>query len=235
MLPKGDTFTFDVDDILTKVKQHNPKVIVVTTPNNTTGNSISPEDLEKVIRESPDALILVDEAYLGLSDIEYNEKALVTNYPNVVFSRTFSKIYGLANMRIGYCICSPYAKVMFGLDLPLFRSSIISRNMAIAALRDTAYYQKLKEEIVTTRAWFTNELNKIPGVKAFKSHANFIFIDFDGYDAQKIKDFMQAKGILVRLFAYNKRTAMRITMAPRDIMDTALSLFIEASKIAAIK
>jgi histidinol-phosphate/aromatic aminotransferase/cobyric acid decarboxylase-like protein len=124
---------------------------------------------------------------------------------------------------------------MFGLDLPLFRTSIISRNMAIAALRDTAYYQKLKEEIVSTRAWITEELNKIPGVRAFKSHANFVFIDFDGYDAKKIKDFMQAKGILVRLFAYNKHMAMRITMAPRKIMETALSLFVEASKTAVVK
>ncbi|GHT83673.1 hypothetical protein FACS1894137_05430 [Spirochaetia bacterium] len=235
MLPKGDAFIFDIDDILAKTKQYNPKLIVITTPNNPTGNSIATEDLEKIISESPDALVLVDEAYVGLSDIEYNERDLVTKYPNVVFSRTFSKIYGLANMRIGYCICSPYAKVMFGLDLPLFRASIISRNMAIAALRDSAYYQNLKDEIVATRAWFTEELNKIKGVRAFKSHANFIFIDFDGYDAQKIKDFMQAKGILVRLFAYNKRMAMRITMAPREIMETALSLFVEASKIAAVK
>ncbi|GHU64628.1 hypothetical protein FACS189447_01840 [Spirochaetia bacterium] len=232
MIPKGNTFTFDIDDILAKTNQYNPKVIVVTTPNNPTGNSISPGDLERVIRESPNALILVDEAYLGLSDIEYNEKFLVTNYPNVVFSRTFSKIYGLANMRIGYCICSPYAKVMFGLDLPLFRSSIISRNMAIAALHDTDYYARLKKDIVSTRAWFTEELNKIPGIKAFESHANFIFIDFDGYDAQKIKDYMQSRGILVRLFSYNKRMAMRITIGPRNLMETALSLFIEAGKTA---
>ncbi|MHC6201916.1 aminotransferase class I/II-fold pyridoxal phosphate-dependent enzyme [Breznakiellaceae bacterium SP9] len=232
MIAGEDSFRFDIDELLAKTKQYNPKVIVVTTPNNPTGNSISHEDLERVIILSPDALVLVDEAYVGLSDIEYNEKLLVTKYPNVVFSRTFSKIYGLANMRVGYCICSPYAKVMFGLDLPLFRSSIIGRRMAIAALRDTAYYTKLKEEITATRAWFTVELNKMPGVKAFRSHANFIFIDFAaGLDAQKIKDYLQAKGILVRLFGYNGHLAIRITMAPRTLMETALALFKESLRV----
>jgi histidinol-phosphate/aromatic aminotransferase/cobyric acid decarboxylase-like protein len=189
------------------------------------------EDLEKIISENPASLILVDEAYLGFSDFEYSLKPLIEKYSNVVFSRTFSKFFGLANMRIGYCVCSADAKSIFGLDLPLFKASVISRNMAIEALRDKKYYKKIKEEIIDIREWFTAELNKLRGITAYKSYSNFVFIHLDGYDAQKMKDWMEANGILIRLFTEKDKLAMRITIAPLEIMQQVLTLFGEACRI----
>jgi len=231
VLENDDVYYHDVEGILHLSKKLKPKMIVITTPHMPTGNVISEENLEKIICANQNSLILVDEAYLGFSDHVYDVKTLITKYQNVVFSRTFSKFFGLANMRIGYCLCSENAKSIFGLDLPLFKTSVISRNMAIAALRDKEYYTKLKNEVIDIRDWFINELNKISGVKAYQSYSNFVFIHLEGYDAQKMKDWMEANGILIRIFTEKGKLAMRITIAPLEIMNQVLSLFSEAFKI----
>ena len=103
--------------------------------------------------------------------------------------------------------------------------------MAIAALWDREYYTKLKNEIIDIREWFTGELNKIPGVRAYKSYSNFVFIHLDGFDVQKMKDWMEANGILIRLFTDKDKLAMRITIAPLEIMNQVLALFGEAFRL----
>ena len=106
--------------------------------------------------------------------------------------------------------------------------------MAIAALSDRPYYDNLKKEIIEVREWFFEKIKGISGVKPYKSYSNFIFLHLDGYDVQKMKDWMEKNGILVRLFVDNSRLAMRITIGPREIMERALSLFGEACKKHAI-
>jgi len=233
VLAGEDAYYHDVPALLAQAEKHRPRVIVITTPHMPTGNVIGQEDLKEIAARNPGSLVLVDEAYLGFSDFEYDVRFFVENFSNMVFTRTFSKYFGLANMRIGYCICSPHAKSVLGLDLPLFRASVVSRNMAIAALRDTAYYEGVKRELMETREWFIREISRISGVKPYKSWSNFVFIHLDGYDVQKMKDWMEVNGIIVRLFVDKEKLAMRITIAPRDIMERALSLFGEACRIGA--
>jgi histidinol-phosphate aminotransferase len=230
VLADKDTYYHDIDGILSKAKTCLPKIIVITTPHMPTGNIIEEKSLEKIVADNPQSLILIDEAYWGFSDYEYNVKRLINEYSNIIFTRTFSKYFGLANMRIGYAICSPHAKNILGLDLPLFRASVVSRNMAIAALQDKDYYENLKKEVIKIREWFIQELNKISGVKPYKSYSNFIFIHLDGYDVQKIKNWMEENGIIVRLFIDKDKLAIRITVAPHNIMEQTLSLFSEACK-----
>jgi len=227
----SEEYYHDIDEILKKSREFNPKVIVITTPNMPTGNIIPAENLEKIARQNPDTLILVDEAYLGFSPNKYDTLKFISIASNIVFVRTFSKYFGLANVRIGYGICSPKIKHIFGLDLPLFRSSIINRNIAIAALKDKPYYDKMEKEIIEVREWFFEKLKSFSGVKPYKTHSNFIFLHLDGYDVQKMKDWMEKNGILIRLFVDNSRLAMRITIGPRNIMEKTLALFGEACKI----
>ena len=102
-------------------------------------------DIEHVVQQNPDSVILIDEAYWGYGDdSNVFEKSMITKYSNVVISRTFSKLYGLAGIRIGYGLCSYPLKRAIGVDLPLHRESKISRKMAIAALDDREYYAQVK-------------------------------------------------------------------------------------------
>lgn len=218
-----DTYKYDIDDILSKAKANSPKIIVLTTPQMPTGCDIAYEDIERVVSDNPESVIMLDEAYWGYGDDSNTfEHDLVMKYSNVVISRTFSKFYGLADIRIGYGLCSYPLRQTIGLDLPLFRSCGISRKIAIAAIEDVEYYKKMKEESLKVRDWFSEELNKIKGVTAFKSVSNFVFIKIDDADANTVRAFMEENGILIRLFTDKDALRLRITIAPKEIMERVL-------------
>ena len=216
----GDTYAYNIEDILSKAKENSPKIIVITSPQMPTGCEISEADIERIISLNEQSVILLDEAYWGFQgDSSEFEHYLITKYANVVVSRTFSKFYGLANIRIGYGLCSYPLRRTIGLDLPLFRASSISRKMATAAVRDKEYYDKMREEIAAVREWFISELNQMEGVKAYKTGSNFVFIRLENADADRVRAFMEENGILIRLFTDKDALRLRITIAPKDIME----------------
>lgn len=219
----ADSYEYDFDDLRDKAKEYNPKIIIITTPQMPTGCVASNEDIETVIKENPNSVILIDEAYWGYADDTNKfEKEIITKYSNVIISRTFSKFYGLANIRIGYGLCSYPLRRTIGLDLPLFRASGISRKIAIAALEDKAYYDDMKQKTVEVRTWFTDELNKIKGVKAYNSASNYVFIQLDSADPERVRAYMEENNILIRLFVENDGFRLRITIGPKDIMERVL-------------
>lgn len=235
VVPGKDAYEFDVAGLLSEARRTRPRIIVITTPHNPTGAVISRSDLEKVIKENPTSLVIVDEAYLGLSPVTYDVRFLLNAYNNVVFCRTFSKLYALAGIRMGYGLCTPMAKQVFKLDLNPFRVSNIGRKVCVAALRDKAYYSNLTKTVIKLKDDFIGEINKIRGIKAYKSAANFIFVRFnesleDGdreIDVQALKDFLAENGYLVRLWTEGSHLSMRITVAPRPDMDKVLGLIKE--------
>ncbi len=223
ILEKNDKCVHNVEDIVEKAKKYNPQIIVITSPAMPTGNAIAASDLEMIIKTNPGSMVLVDEAYYGYREYDIEVKRLITTYDNVVFSRTFSKYYALANLRIGYGICSEKARHALWLDLPLHRLPRISKRLAIAALNDDQYYDEITRETISTREWFWKELSKIDGVQPFKSDANFLYIGLSGYEVEGIKSYMQDNGYLIRIFEGNGKQHLRITIAPRDIMEDCLS------------
>lgn len=220
-----------IEDIMEKAQRFNPKVIVITSPAMPTGNKISADALEEVVRNNPGTMVLVDEAYYGFCDYDIDVKYMISTYDNVIFSRTFSKYYALANMRIGYGICSKNAMHTLWLDLPLHRLSHITKRMAIAALSDDEYYKEITQEIIDVREWFRNELNKIPDIKAFKSDANFIYIALEKHNVSAIKKYMEANGYLIRIFESHKEQHLRITIAQKEVMEDCLHKLKRALKI----
>ena len=215
-------YAYDLKDLFRKAEENLPKIIVVTSPHMPTGCEIGYDGLEELISRNKDSVIMVDEAYWGYGDCSNKfEKRIVTKYSNVVITRTFSKFYGLANIRIGYGLCSYPLRRTIGLDLPLFRASGISRKIALAALKDREYYEEMRRQTVSVRDWFIEELNALEHVKAYRSGANFVFVRLDQADAGRIQAFMEENNILLRLFT-DGGICLRITAAPRDIMERVL-------------
>lgn len=214
------SYEYNIEDLLEKAREYHPKVIVITSPHMPTGCEINRDAIENVIASNEDSIIMVDEAYWGYGESSSEfERKLITKYSNVVVTRTFSKFYGLANIRIGYGLCSYPLRRTIGLDLPLFRTCGISRKVALAAIRDKAYYEEMKKETNAIRDWFIEELNMIPRVKVFRSEANFVFIRLQSADANQVKAFMEENNILIRLFTDKEDLRLRITIAPRDVME----------------
>ncbi|WP_276780829.1 aminotransferase class I/II-fold pyridoxal phosphate-dependent enzyme [Treponema succinifaciens] len=228
VVPGKNSYEFDVSGLMSKARTVSPRIIIITTPHNPTGAVISASDLETIIKEKPSSLVIVDEAYLGFSEQKFDVRHLLAAYSNVVFSRTFSKLYGLAGIRVGYGLCAPMAKQVFRLDVNPFRVNNISRKMAVAALRDEKYYKGLLKDITESRNFFINEMNSISGVKAFDSAANFVFIHFsENTDVQALKDYLAQKGYLVRLWTEGSRLAMRVTLDRKETMEKVVALMKE--------
>lgn len=228
VVPGKNSYEFDVSGLMSKARAVSPRIIIITTPHNPTGAVISASDLETIIKENPSSLVIVDEAYLGFSEQKFDVRHLLAAYSNVVFSRTFSKLYGLAGIRVGYGLCAPMAKQVFRLDVNPFRVNNISRKMAVAALRDEKYYKGLLKDITESRNFFITEMNSIPGVKAFDSAANFVFIHFsENTDVQALKDYLAQNGYLVRLWTEGSRHAMRVTLDRKETMEKVAALMKE--------
>lgn len=213
------TYYMDVEDILHKAEEYHPKIIVITTPHNPTGCKIDGRAIELIVKRNPKSLILLDQAYWGFSEEDVDIRRLVETYTNILVSRTFSKYYGLANMRIGYGFCNVKVKHIFGLDLPLFRENVISRRMAAAAIRDKAYYEEMNREMCRVRTWFMDTLNRIPGIRVFQSDSNFVAVRIENKDLRKLKYLLEKNNILIRLFEDHGEIVARIAIALRDEME----------------
>lgn len=220
---KEKSYEYNLDDLLEKAKENSPKIIVVTSPHMPTGCEINYDGLERLIDSNKESVIMVDEAYWGYGDCSNEfEKNIITKYNNVVITRTFSKFYGLANIRIGYGLCSYPLRRTIGLDLPLFRAGGISRKIAYAAQKDGEYYDAMREETIAVRNWFIDALNALEHVKAYQSGANFVFVRLEKAKADQIQAFMEENNILLRLFTDGGFLCLRITVAPRDMMERVL-------------
>lgn len=224
----------DVKTIHEMIQTYNPKIAIITTPAMPTGNAIDDEALEDIVRSYPDTLMLVDEAYLGFKTYTLDVARLIQTYDNLVFSRTFSKYYGLANLRIGYGICSTALKNVLWLDMPLHRLPHISKRMAIAALKDKAYYSRITAELLQARQEFSDRLNAINGIKVYESDANFVYIRLVGYDVEKIKAIAAEHGYLIRIFTGNDEKHLRITIGPKAVMDDLTGVMLKAIEASAI-
>lgn len=224
------SYYVDVKDLLQKARENHPKLIVITSPHNPTGCVLDEKTIERVVKENPESLILLDQAYWGFAEEAIDVRRLVESYSNIIVSRTFSKYYGLADIRIGYGFCNAKVQSIYGLDLPLFRGSSISRRIAVAALKDKIYYKTMSEELCATRTWFMDELNKIPGVRVFDSKANFVAVRINGMDMNYLKEELKQQGILIRLFEDDGETIARIAIAKQDIMKKVITFIKELVK-----
>ncbi len=234
----GDKCYHDIDDLMVKAEQIHPKMIIITSPAMPSGNLIKPEDLERVVKNNPQSLIYVDQAYFGFEDDPIDVKYFVDTYDNVMFARTFSKFFALAGLRLGYAVASKRALQALWLDLPLLRLPIIARHAVIECLKDEEYYNKVRKEIHNVREWFYEELSKLQNVHPYKSDTNFLYMKIIGVNAAVVREEMIKKGYLYRIFEYNGEQFYRINVAPMEVMKDFMAKFmqtIEEVKKGAVK
>lgn len=227
LIETDEKFYLDIKDIEKQIELYHPKLVVITTPNMPTGNFTSFDEVKDIVKKYNDIFFLFDEAYWGFSNYEIDPR-LVNKYKNIIISRTFSKFYGLANIRIGFGISNEKLNSLFKLNTPLFKCSYISRKIALAALNDNDYYSSLKEEIINIREKYTKEINNIDGFIAFKSSANFIFIKTLKEKYEKINKKMKENNLIIRYFMEDKDYLyIRITICPMDIFEKIIKIFRE--------
>lgn len=210
-------------DIFEELK---PKLSILCSPNNPTGNKVKRKVVEKIVESSE--FVLIDEAYVEFSDEHLLQFAL--EFDNVIILRTFSKFFGLAGLRIGYAISSKeLAEAIEKVRLP-FAISSVAVEAAISAIESFDYYANLGKKIVEERERIAKELKKL-GLKVYPSYANFLLVEID----KKAFDFLLSRGIVVRKienFLGLEGTHLRITVGIKEENDAlieALKLYLRES------
>ncbi len=213
--------TTDVDELLAQATTRT-KLVFVANPNNPTGTYISAEELRRLRRGLPESVLLViDAAYAEyVAEDDYSAGAeLVAESENVVMTRTFSKIHGLASLRLGWAYCPPaVADVLNRLRGP-FNVSLAAQAAGVEAIKDSAHIQRSVEHNAKWLTWFNQEVAKL-GVEPGNCVGNFALVRFPD-PGEKSADaalaYLKTRGILVRAMGgYGLPDCLRVTIGTED-------------------
>ena len=205
-------------------QQYDGKLFFLTNPHAPLGFLFANDYIAELARRCSGALV-VDEAYTDFSGASAIE--LVRQHENIVVTRTFSKSYSLAGMRLGLAVARP--EVIAALDkirdhYHLDRLALVA---ATAALKDQAYLQATVAKVCETREWFCDELRKIR-YRIEPSKANFIFAVPPDENAKRVYDALFERKILVRYFTDPLlKSGLRISIGTRSEMETVLAAMAE--------
>ncbi|BDA47882.1 Histidinol-phosphate aminotransferase, chloroplastic [Coccomyxa sp. Obi] len=199
-IPRLDGFRIDVPAIERAVREHQPKMLFMTSPNNPDGSMIAEADLLAVL--ALPVLVVLDEAYIEFSE-EPSRMRWVMDRPNLVVLRTFSKSAGLAGLRVGYgAFPSGMIDYLWRAKQP-YNVSVAAETAACAALTNPSYLQEVRDKLVTERERLFRLLQGVSFLEPYPSSANFILCKvIGGQEAKAVKDVLAAEhGIMVRHYA----------------------------------
>ncbi len=173
--------------------------IIIPNPNAPTGIAMSLDSIRELLNQN-DSVVIIDEAYVDFGADSAIE--LITNYPNLLVIRTFSKSRSLAGLRLGYALGQ--TALIDGLNrvknsFNSYPIGGLDSAIAIASLDDEKYFQQCKERIIDTRTWLKNELLGL-GFEVLPSSSNFLFACHSSHPASELYIELKKIGILVRHF-----------------------------------
>jgi histidinol-phosphate aminotransferase len=208
------------EDLLSKV--NGADILFITRPNAPTGH-LYPLYVIEEICEKFDGIVFIDEAYADFS--EDNCLHLVRRFDNVIVSRSMSKSYALAGLRLGFAVATPTLIEGMMKVKDSYNINAVSQYLGAAALRDQDYLKKTVGRIIATRRRVFNALADL-GFEVVPSDANFLFANPPAcITAKNLFERLREAGILVRYFAHapNTREHVRVTIGTDDEMDKFLT------------
>ncbi|MGH6828312.1 MAG: histidinol-phosphate transaminase [Rhizomicrobium sp.] len=211
---------FDVDAALARVNDKT-RIVFIANPNNPTGSYIGREEMRRLHAGLPDSALLVIDAaygeYVRAQDYDAGVE-MVSRHANVVMTRTFSKVHGLAGMRIGWTYAPASVCDVLNRIRGPFNVSMLQQHTAAAAIADRAHVERSIGHNEQWKAYLTAEIRKL-GLKVNDSAANFVLIEFPkGEKSAGLADtFLSAKGLILRAVGnYGLPDALRLTVGPAD-------------------
>ena len=213
-LAKENNYKITVSSICEQITPAT-KLIYIANPNNPTGSYLSKIEIRKLMSLVPkNVIVVIDGAYA-----EYVERddfdldfSLIKEYENIIMTRTFSKAYGLAGIRLGWCYSSPKVASILNKVKGPFNTNTFAQHLALIALKDQDHIKKIVKENKINKDWFEGELNKL-NITTIKTYANFSFIETTNEMAIIILKALEKEGILIRqLNSYNLPNCLRISI-----------------------
>ena len=196
-------YTFDLDAMAAAVTPET-RVIYIANPNNPTGTAFGAAEFRLFMKKVPgDVLVVLDEAYTEYADRRDLPKAMeiFKEYNNLLTLKTFSKVYGLAGLRIGYGIGHPTLVAEMNKLRTPFNVTSVGQAAALAALDDLEHVRRSVEMNHTERTRLFTDL-RMSGLRPVASETNFLFVPLTGMDAKAICDELLHEGVIVRPLAW---------------------------------
>lgn len=210
-----DTYSYDFDELRRMTEELHPDLLLLASPNNPTGNGLTPEELEKVMENVPsDTVVVVDEAYASFVSAQADYIApMVAKWPNIIFVRTLSKFYGLPGLRMGYGFMSAPLKDFIRYSNKYLGYNRISEDIAIAALCSDEHYRHIAELMNADRERYEKEIGSLPGFKVYKSVSNFILVKYPIELKERLQKAFKEEDYKVKFMNEpDINTHMRITL-----------------------
>ena len=232
---QDDTFAYDVDEVIAYTNRIHPRMLLLASPNNPTGNSLNAEEIGRIMENIPnDTMVLVDEAYASFitSDTDYIAP-LVNRYNNLIISRTLSKFYGLPGLRCGFGFIGQGHEQFLSYSNKYLGYNRFSEAVALAALDSDEHYRRVADEMEWGRQLYKQQLGHLEGFKVYRSVANFILIRYPEHLKERLQKaladvdykikFMTDKGL---------ESCVRITLGRREQTQAVCDIFVREALAA---
>ncbi|NID14032.1 histidinol-phosphate transaminase [Luteibacter yeojuensis] len=211
-------------EAIAKAVTADTRLVYLANPNNPTGTWFGDATLEAFLGKVPaQTLVVVDEAYHEYVDAEGLSTAarLLDRFPNLVVTRTFSKAYALAGLRIGYMLSHPSVAAVCERLRESFNVNTVALVAAEAALGDDEYLARVRETNRRDRAWLAEEL-LARGYRVLPSQTNFLLVDL-GRDAASFEAHLFERGVIVRpMIGYRLPHTVRVSIGSRAELERLL-------------
>ncbi|MEE4210698.1 MAG: histidinol-phosphate transaminase [Parvularcula sp.] len=227
LVPLNDKLEYDLEAVKAAIDE-DTVMVYLCNPNNPTGTVTDPEALKTFIRELPEDIVaFVDEAYLELADgglEKHSMIPLVREGENIILARTFSKVYGMAGLRVGYGIMKPDTKAKLR-KYHMGGPNKLGCVAGVASLQDTAFFESSVNSYRTVRKMVTDRLDEL-GVEYAYPQGSFVFMK-TGVPIKEFQALMEERQIMVGRPFPPMLDWCRVSIGTEDEMSTFLTVFEE--------
>ena len=225
-LAKEENYKVSVESICDQLTPAT-KLIFIANPNNPTGTYLSKKEIRQLIHKIPkNVVVVLDCAYAEYVEQEDYDSdfSLVKEFENIILTRTFSKVYGLAGIRLGWCYSSKKVSSILGKVKGPFNTNTLAQSIAFQALNDQKHIEMVVKENKKNKEWFCNELKRL-NKKFILSFANFVFIELTDFEAIEVTKNLLENGIIIRqLHSYNLSHCIRVSIGTPNDMKKIVSV-----------
>ena len=196
-VPRAADFSLDLNGVERAVAAHGAKILFLCTPNNPDGSLIDDDALRRLLRLP--VLVVLDEAYVDFAAAG-SRLAWTLEYENLAVLRTFSKLAGLAGLRVGYGAFPEWLLPHLWKIKQPYNVNVAASVTAVASLQDRDWLHENVRRIVAERARMVGRLAQFTWLRPYPSQANFVLFRVLGRDARQLKLALEQHGVLVRYF-----------------------------------
>ena len=230
---QDDTFAYDVSEVIEYTNRIHPRMLLLASPNNPTGNSLTPDEISTIMESIPDdTIVLIDEAYASFicSDTDYIAP-LVNKYSNLIISRTLSKFYGLPGLRCGFGFIGKGHEQFESYVNKYLGYNRFSEAVALAALDSDEHYRRVANDMEWGRQLYKKELGGLPGFKVYRSVANFILIKYPQEKKEALQKALAAECFKIK-FMTDKglESCVRITLGRKEQTQAVCDIILKVVK-----